>query len=151
MAIYRWGTSFDPFSMLQQMRREMERVGWPWAGERRIGGGSFPPVNVYESSDAIRVQCEVPGVRQNDLEVSITGDTLVVKGKKEPLADAPDRQFIIRERGSGEFVRTIVLPDAVQGDKIQAELTSGILTILMPKAEAAKPKQIQIRTAAKEA
>jgi len=147
MAVFRWGTHFDPFAGLRQMQREMERLAWPWAGEgRRVGGGAYPPVNVYESDDEVRVQCEVAGVQAEDLDVTITGETLTIKGVKHPLGDEEKVRFVRRERGSGQFTRTVVLPEAVNPDKIQASLSNGVMSIRLPKAAAAKPRQIEIST-----
>jgi len=149
MAIFRWGTSFDPFAGLRYLQREMERLRWPWFVEnRRIGGGAYPPVNVYESDDEILVQCEVAGVDAKDLDVNITGETLNIKGVKQPLPDEEKLSFIRRERGSGEFTRTIVLPDEVQADKIEASLSDGIMTVRLPKAAAAETKRIEVKPTA---
>lgn len=145
MAIFRWGANFDPFAGLRHLQRELERFAWPWGAQtRRIGGGAFPSVNVYESGQEVLIQCEVPGIERKDLDVTITGETLSVKGVKQPLPDEENLHFIRRERGSGEFVRTIILPDAVDAEKIEAKLTDGIMTIRLPKKAAAKPKQIEI-------
>lgn len=146
MAIFRWGMNFDPFSGLRHVQQELERLHSSLFGEsRRIGGGPYPPVNVYESGDEILVQCEVAGVDPKDLDVSITGETLTVKGTKRPLPDAEELNFIRRERGAGEFTRTVVLPDAVEVEKIDARLDNGIMTVRLPKAEAGKPRQIEIK------
>lgn len=147
MTIFRWGTNFDPFAGLRYMQRELERLARPWGEQtRRIGGGVFPPVNVYESADEVLIQCEVPGVERKDLDVTITGETLTIKGAKYPLADEENVNFIRRERGSGQFTRTIILPDIVDADKIKASLADGIMTIRLPKKAAVKPKQIEIKT-----
>ncbi len=146
MAIFRWGTNFDPFAGLRYIQRELERLGWPWYAEsRRVGGGAYPPVNVYDSDNEILVQCEVAGVEAKDLEVSITGETLNVKGLKRALPDAEKLNFIRRERGEGEFTRTVVLPDEVDAEKIEATLTDGVMTIRLPKSAAAEPKQIEVK------
>lgn len=145
MAIFRWGTSFDPFAGLRAIHRELDRLAWPWTGDqRRIGGGAYPPVNVFESDAEVVVQCELAGVDPKDLDVCITGETLSIKGVKRPLEGEEELHFIRHERGSGEFTRTIVLPDAVDADKIQAALVNGVMTIRLPKAAAAKPRKVVI-------
>ncbi|MDY7011937.1 MAG: Hsp20/alpha crystallin family protein [Planctomycetota bacterium] len=146
MAIFRWGANFDPFAGLRYVQRELERLARPWGDQtRRIGGGVFPSVNVYESADEVLIQCEVPGIEQKDLDVTITGETLTIKGTKRPLPDEENINFIRRERGSGQFTRTIILPDAVDADKVEASLSNGIMTIRLPKKAAVKPKQIEIK------
>ena len=146
MAIFRWGNSFDPFAPLRRLQHEMERMAWP-SGEvsRRVGGGAYPPVNLYESDGDVIVQCEVPGIDPDDLDVNITGETLTIKGVKKPQPDAEGLHFIRRERGSGEFTRTIVLPEQVDEDKISADLREGVLTVRLRKSAAAQPRRIAIQ------
>jgi len=146
MAIFRWGSHFDPLAGFRQLHRELDRLMRPSFTEaRRVGGGAYPPVNVYEAPGEVLVQCEVAGVDPSDLDVSITGETLTIKGQKRPLPEAEDVKFIRRERGSGEFTRMIVLPDAVEADKIEATLADGIMTIRLPKAASEQPKQIEVK------
>ena len=146
MAVFRWGTHWDPLAGLRALQREMERLSWPrFAESRRIGGGAYPPVNVYESDKDILVQCEVAGVDAADLDVTITGETLNIKGVKPALGDEDGVKFIRRERGSGDFTRTIVLPDEVLADKIEAALTDGVMTIRLPKAGAPEARQIKVK------
>lgn len=111
---------------------------------RDVFAGGYPPVNVFTGPDDIVVQAELAGVSRDDLDISITGDTLEIKGKKESGADEDKVTYRMRERGSGQFSRTIVLPETVDADRIEARLEAGVLTIRLPKAEAAKPKQITV-------
>ncbi|MCK4602211.1 MAG: Hsp20/alpha crystallin family protein [Phycisphaerae bacterium] len=145
MAIFRWPGRWDPFASLRYMQREMERiVGGAFGQDQRIGG-AYPPVNVLNGPEELIVQCEVPGMQRDELNLSITGETLVIKGTKRSSADEEKVRFQIRERGSGDFSRTIVLPDKVEADRIEAELAAGILTVHLPKSEAAKPTQISVK------
>jgi HSP20 family protein len=129
------------------MQRELERLSGRGYGEgRNIGGGVFPPVNVYNGSSELLVECEVPGVKREDIDLSITGETLVVRGEKHPAcASGEDVRFQRSERGSGEFSRTIVLPDRIDPERISANLVDGILTVRLPKSEAAMPKKIDVK------
>lgn len=146
MATFRWPT-WDPWSGLRLMQRELERVvGRNIFGDlqQAVGGGVYPPVNVYNGRDDMLVQAEVAGVTREDLDISITGETLVIRGiKRAPQAEEQLR-YQRRERGIGEFSRTIVLPDKVDPDRIEARLQNGILSIRLPKSEAARPRQIQV-------
>jgi len=149
MAIFRWPDGFDPASGLRLMQREMERL-WSRSSDlfgtmQRIGGGTFPPVNVLNSPEDMIVQCELAGVKKEDLDVSITGETLMIKGVKRPDHDEDKVRYQRRERGAGEFSRTIVLPDKVDPAKVEASLAAGILTIRLPKSQAAKPLQIAVK------
>lgn len=145
MATFRW-PGWDPLAGLRYMQREMERLFGRLApgGEQRIGGGVYPPVNVYNGPDELLVQAEVPGVRREDLELSITGETLVIRGEKKPSVEEEKVRYERRERGTGEFSRTIVLPDRVDADRVEAELSAGVLQIRLPKSESARPKQVRV-------
>lgn len=145
--LFRWPGNWDPFAGLRVMQRELERLsGRGGFGEgRSIGGGVFPPVNVYNGPTELVVECEVPGVKREDVDLSITGETLVVKGVKHPACDPDGNRYQRCERGSGEFNRTIVLPDRIDPERITAGLVDGILTVRLPKSEAALPKKINVK------
>jgi len=146
MAIFRWPETWDPFGVLRNMQRELERLtGRAGPGDaRHVGGGSYPPVNVLSSADEIIVQCELAGVKREDVDVSITGETLVIAGTKGPAGAEGELRYHRRERGVGDFSRTIVLPDRVDAERIDAKLVDGILTIRLPKLEAASPRQVPV-------
>lgn len=150
--LFRWPGNWDPFAGLRVMQRELERLsGRGGFGEgRNIGGGVFPPVNVYNGSTELLVECEVPGVKRKDIDLSITGETLVVKGVKHPagveeVKAESEIRFQRSERGSGEFSRTIVLPDKIDPERISAVLVDGILTVRLPKSETALPRKIDVK------
>ena len=146
--LFRWPGNWDPFAGLRVMQRELERLGnrGGYGESRNIGGGVFPPVNVYNGSTELVVECEVPGVKREDIDLSITGETLVVKGEKKPLSEPSEEiRFQRSERGSGEFSRTIVLPEKIDPERISASLVDGILTVRLPKSEAAMPKKIDVK------
>jgi len=146
-SLFRWPGGLDPFIGLRHVQRELERLmGRGLPGESQpIGGGVYPPVNVLNGPDDLVVQLEVAGVRRDDLELSITGETLVIKGVKKPPTPEEEVTYQRQERGFGEFSRTIVLPERVDGDKIDAKLEAGILTIRLPKAEGARARQIPVK------
>jgi len=148
MAIFRWPTNWlDPFGGLRHLQREMERlVGNTALGAaERISGGSYPAINVLNGPNEMIVQCELAGVARDDVELTITGETLIIKGNKKPPAGEDTLRFQRRERGVGEFRRTIVLPDKVDAGRVEADLADGVLTVKLPKSEAAKPRQIPVR------
>jgi HSP20 family protein len=147
MARLRWQGWWDPFSSLRYMQREFERLlgrGFPFGESRAIGGGVYPPVNVFNGPNDILVQCDVAGVKPDDLDISITGETLMVKGVKKGHPDEEKLTFQRRERGMGEFSRTIILPDKIDADRVEAKLNLGVLTVRLPKSEAARPRQIKV-------
>ena len=145
--LFRWPSGWDPVGTLRYMQREMDRLmgHGRFDDSRRIGGGTYPPVNVLNGPDDILVQCELAGVKREDLELSITGETLVIKGTKKPPADVDKARYHRRERGFGDFNRTIVLPDKIDPDAVDAEFKAGVLSICLPKSETARPRQIEVR------
>jgi HSP20 family protein len=104
-----------------------------------------PPVDVTESDDAIVVKAELPGMKTEDIELSVQGNMLTISGqKREEFEDKRD-SFHRVERRYGSFRRDIPLPAEVTGDKVEATYRDGVLTVTMPKAEQAKSKRIQVK------
>lgn len=147
MAMFRWREGWDPLAGLRIMQRELERLAGRGPEGRSIGGGTYPPVNVLNGPSEILVEAEVAGVRREDIDLSITGETLVIKGTKPGSVgdqDPENLRFHRAERGSGDFSRTIVLPDKVDAENINAKLEAGILTVRLPKSEEAQPRRIRV-------
>lgn len=107
-------------------------------------GAGFPPVNLWEDAETIVCEMELPGVQMDDIDLSATGEELTLKGTRR-RADRDDAQAIRRERLSGSFERTIMLPAPVAVEKIEASLADGVLTITMPKAESVRARRIEVR------
>jgi HSP20 family protein len=147
MAIRGWVPAFGPLTELQ---REIDRLfdgvvgrqfGRP--GRWRVGY-VFPPVNVRETDDEYLVECELPGLKMEDLEVTVTGDQLTVAGTRPDTTPTEGATLHRRERDAGDFSRALTLPGAVAADRCEARLKCGILSIRIPKAETAKPKRIEV-------
>ena len=103
-----------------------------------------PPVDLYETKDDLVLTMEVPGVRDKDVTVSITGDLLSVKGERRFEQDVNEQQFLHVERVYGKFERLVQLPIPVQTDKVKASYRDGLLEIKLPKTEAIKPREIKV-------
>jgi HSP20 family protein len=104
---------------------------------------SGPRTNLYENGDNFEIRVEVPGIAKDDLNVNIQGNYLEISGSR--IDDTPDGYKVHRiERGTNTFSRSFTLPDEVDVDKVEAKLKDGILYLVLPKSEAAKPKQISI-------
>jgi len=147
MALFRFPGGLDPFGHLRYMQREIERLmthGGSGRATQQIGGGAYPPINVLSAPDELIVESEIPGVAREAVDLSITGETLVIKGTKPPSANESEVAYQRCERGSGDFSRTVVLPEPVDADAVRASLTDGVLTVHLPKSESAKPRQVKI-------
>jgi len=101
-------------------------------------------VDVVEGENDFTVKCELPGIEEKDLDVSITSNVITIKGEKKTESEEKEGKYYKKESWSGSFQRTLSMPTSVDAEKIQAELKDGILTITLPKKEEAKPKQISV-------
>jgi HSP20 family protein len=148
MALSRVSSGFDPVSGLLSLQRELERVFDKPAGFDLgpSGRGVFPPVNVFADKDGYSVKLEVPGVAPEDVTIEAHGRTLTVSGKRENAQPA-EGSFHRRERGTGEFSRSLQLPPDVDASRAEATCKHGILTVRVPKKEEAKPRHITIKAA----
>lgn len=134
----------DPFATLVGLQRAMENVmGSDWFGSRTSGSGAFPLVNVFTDGDDFVVVAELPGVKKEDLDVQVRGDTLRLQGKKSVAYDET-ASVHRRERAAGQFDRTLTLPDDVDVARVSAEYRDGVLTLRLPRAESAKPRTVNI-------
>ncbi len=137
-----WQRRWDPFRDLQ---REMGRLFetfepfQPWLFTRQ-----FPAVNLYDVSDRYVLTAQLPGMTPEDLELSITGETLTVRGERKRPEGVSDDSYRRQERQSGRWTRTVTLPDRVEGGSVTAGFSLGILTVTLPKAEGARPRQITV-------
>ncbi len=132
----------------QQFRREMDRLvsnvcDYIPDGLLPAGARSLPALNVWEEGDVLKVEAELPGVRPDDLEISVVGGELTLKVGR-PGVEQADVKYHRRERSAGTFARVLRLPIEVDVDRVQADLRNGVLTITLPKTEAAKPRKINV-------
>ena len=121
-----------------------DRVGGPQTLPRVAG---FPPLNAWEDDDNLYVEAELPGLKPEDIDVTVTeGDQLTISGERRPCA--PEGGGRLRQEcGYGRFTRTITLPAEVDADAVEANYEAGVLTLTLPKMEEAKPKKITVRAA----
>jgi len=134
----------DPFAALLGLQRAMEGVtGSDWFGSRTSGAGAFPLINVFNDGEDFVLVAELPGVKKEDLDVQVRGDTLRIQGKKTVSYD-DGASVHRRERAAGQFDRTLTLPAEVDAAKVAAEYRDGVLTLRLPRAESAKPRTVSI-------
>jgi HSP20 family protein len=137
----------SPFEELERMRREMDRLfeDLTEGVYREPRAGVFPLLNVTEGSENYYVRAELPGIKADDLDISVTGSSLSIGGERKIPTEDEKVDYHRREREAGKFSRVISLPAQVDTGKVEASCVDGILTIVLPKSEAAKPKQITVK------
>ena len=136
----------SPFSEFDQLRREMLRVFDAATGNDsgRDFAGVFPPMNVTQDDNNYYLRAEVPGFNAKDLSVAALRNRVSVSGKREIQQDNDQVSYHRKERAEGAFSRTVTLPGEIAADRIVARTSDGILTLTLPKAEEAKPRQIAV-------
>jgi len=144
--LVRWEPFHDLISLRDAMDRLFEesfvrpRIGWP-----TLVGAEALAVDMYETDEAVVVKMAIPGVEPEDLDVSVVGDTLTIKGETKVEEEVKEENYIRRERRYGSFCRSLTIPVPVVPDKAEAGFENGILTLNLPKAEEVKPKAIKVK------
>jgi HSP20 family protein len=131
-----------------QVRREMLRLLDTVAGKTfgDLGAGVFPPLNITQDNDNFYLRAEVPGIKPNEVSISAVRNRVSLAGKREIQRESERVSYHRKERADGTFNRTVTLPTEVDAQRAEARYADGILTITLPKAEDAKPRQITVRT-----
>ena len=139
-----------PFKDFDRMRREMDRLWDSFfeGGLRRRTEEAvewLPSLDIAETKNEIVVKAEVPGMDPKDIDISLSGGVLTIKGEKKQEKEEKETDYHLIERSYGSFTRLVQLPKEVQSDKISASYKSGILKITLPKSEEAKKKEVKIK------
>lgn len=145
--LVRW----DPFRDMVSLRDAMDRLFEesfvrPRSWLTPTDGMATLALDVHESADDVTVRASIPGVKPEDIDISVTGDTLTIKGETREENEEKNGSYHLRERRYGAFQRSISLPTLVKADKASAEFENGVLTLTLPKVEEVKPKSIKIKT-----
>jgi HSP20 family protein len=147
MALFRWGHSWDAFHDLErEVDRLLQSVNLSFQGLRF--GRQYPPVNLYELPSEYLITAELPGVKADELDLTIANGVLSMTGRHANADGATEERFRRQERPRGVWQRSISLPDRVKADSLSAEFVNGILKVHLPKAEEVKPRQIPIAVGA---
>lgn len=153
MALIPWRPKeswWDPFRDLETIQKEMNRmfdsslVRWPSRDAGLLEGAWSPAIDIYDSKDNVLVKADIPGMNKDEIEVSVHGDTLILKGQKKQEKETKEKDFVRTERFYGVFNRAIHLPGQVDADKVDATYKNGVLELVLPKKEESKPKQLKI-------
>lgn len=150
MSVMRWG----PMKELEDMRRDMDRLfeefftparrrrAWPAA--KTEPGVVVPNIDIFDRNNEVVIRAELPGVSKEDLDISLTKEALVLKGEVKREEEVKEANYYLSERSYGAFSRTIPLPVEVDSERAKASFKNGVLELVIPKKEEAKPKEIKI-------
>lgn len=143
-------TEWKPFREVSRLRQEMDRLWDDFFGPGRRGLRPLevewtPAVDIAETADKVVIKAEVPGIEAKEIDISLSGDVLTIKGEKKSEREEKKENYHLVERSYGSFSRSLRLPAAVNADKIEATYKQGVLTITCPKKEKVKPKAIQVK------
>ena len=134
---------------LSSLHQEMDRLWDRFMGEtplvRRITGEWWPTVDVSETKDNFLIKAELPGMDASDVNVSVSGNVLTIKGEKRKEEEEKDEHHYRAERYYGSFQRSFQLPSSMQAEKVEATFEKGVLRVILPKVEEAKKKDIKIK------
>jgi HSP20 family protein len=136
----------SPFGDLLSLRQAMDQlfeesfVNPTW----QLGEGQLVPLDVHQDDDEVTVVAHLPGVKPEEVDITVEGETLTISGDTTEKTSEEKGQVILREIRRGRFVRTLTLPVGLEADKATATFEDGVLTLVIPKAEATKPRQIKI-------
>lgn len=134
--------TWNPWNELNRFEREMNR--WLGAPADRPWTAEFPPVNVWTGEDEAVLVAELPGVKPDQLDITVKENAVTVHGKRENPDLDENEAYVRRERETGPFSRTFILPFKVDADKVTAEYHRGILEVRMPRSAEDKPKKISV-------
>lgn len=140
-------TRWEPVREMMTLREAMDRL-FDDAFTRPFNVSAvsaIPAIDLYQTADEVVVKAALPGLKTEDVQISVTGEVLTLRGEYKQEEEKKEATWHIREQRYGSFERSILLPTDVQTDKAKADFENGILTISLPKAETVKPKTINIK------
>ncbi len=149
MDLVRWNqrrelNPLGEFERLQDEINKLFKLGYPDSSglfDRSIS----PAIDVIEKGESVVVRCDMPGIRKEDLDLSLARNVLTLKGEKKPENKKSNSKSYRNETWSGTFQRTIALPDSVDPEKVDATLQDGVLEVTIAKREAVRPRQIDVK------
>ena len=137
---FRWPSPFEEIDRIRQRVNELSRASY-----ERPYAGVFPLINLTENKDNYYIRAELPGVQADALDIQATGNSIAISGERKIADRTGTARYHRREREAGKFSRMLDLPGEINADKVMASLADGILSVVIPKAEKAKPKQIAVK------
>ena len=141
---------FEGFHTLRRLNNALDEAFGSWPFQQDEGGAITsawqPACDVFENKDMVKIVAELPGVKPEDVKLSLENNLLTIRGEKQQQTEERNERVHRYERSYGSFERAFVLPSTVDGDKISADYSNGVLTVMVPKAERARPREIPVRT-----
>jgi HSP20 family protein len=147
VSLMRW----DPLREMMSLREAMNRLfedsfGRSPEGARWEAGGAFPvPIDMYETEDQVILSAALPGIKPEDVDIRITGNTLTIRGEAKSEEESQQGNVYVQERRYGAFRRSITLPPNIDSEQVEATFEDGVLKLTMPKSAETKPKQIEVK------
>jgi HSP20 family protein len=136
----------DYWSPLNRLRDQLNRVfDYPEMESSDFFEGWNPAVDIHEGKDTLTVKAELPGLKKEDIDVSLHENNLIISGERKRQEEFKEGDWCRSERFYGKFYRSLPLPYAVDAGKIEAHYRDGVLNVSLPKSEHAKPKQIEVK------
>ncbi len=151
MAIQRW-RPWDEFREMERRLDEMTRhplmtlrhpLAWWRVPTEELAW--MPALEMYEKGDKFVVRAELPGMKKEEIDISVLGDTLIIKGERKAESEVKDEDYYRCEMCYGKFSRAVTLPSTVQAGKVEASYDNGVLEIALPKAAEARPKKVEVK------
>lgn len=143
MPVFRWGENWNP---LHDLEREVEHLlqsmNLTFQGFRFRS--QFPAVNLYELENEYLLTAQIPGTSPHDLEITLSGGVLTLRGKRSDTDNVPENRFRRQERFRGEWERSLTLPDRIREEELTAEFNNGVLKVHLPKPDIVKPRRIPV-------
>ncbi len=131
---------------MDRLQREMNRLFSEYSPSRRVAP-SYPAMNAWSNENGLVITAEVPGVKPEDIDISVVGETLTLTGERKPDEVNEETKYHRQERGYGKFTRTLQLPYSINVNNVEATFKNGVLSINLPRAEETKPRKINVRSA----
>ena len=151
MALMHWRNRHWPFRELEDLRDEMDRLfertfgrTTPARREAPVVRGWAPAIDMFERENEVVVRAEIPGMSKEDINISALGNTLTISGERKSEEEVKEDDYYCCEHSYGKFQRDISLPQGVDAENIKASYKNGVLEVVLPKKEEAKPKKIEV-------
>jgi HSP20 family protein len=156
MTMERWRPTrglipWSPFREIEEMERRFDEVFghsllpsiWRRLPMEQMAWA--PAIDVFEKGDKLVVKAEVPGMKEDDIHVSVEGDMLTIRGEKKTESEVKEEDYYRSERSYGSFFRSVALPSTVDASKIEADYENGVLEVTLPKKPEVKPKKVAVK------